>query len=71
MKKQNRPNTEQYDTHWSNERAYKKGYAEGFANGVKQFAEKLKTALKGLIGLNYIDRMAEELVSADKQPKGD
>lgn len=36
MKK--RDSQEYIDTHWSNERAYKNGYAKG----VKEFAERLK-----------------------------
>lgn len=41
--------TEPYDTHWSNERAYKNGYAKG----VKEFAEKLHTEISAARDSNF------------------
>ena len=66
MKK--RDSIEYYDTHWSNERAYKNGYAKG----VKEFAERLH---KELDFCAYdaddmkcvIDRVKEEMVGADNE----
>ena len=57
MKK--RDSIEYYDTHWSNERAYKKG--------VRDFAERLKKELSfgKYIQADQIDNLVKEMVGAD------
>ena len=66
MKK--RDSIEYYDTHWSNERAYKNGYAKGvkeFANRLKEMASQGFWETNSYVGTDQIDDLVKEMVGAD------
>jgi hypothetical protein len=48
---------------------YKKGYDDGFAYGIKVFAEKLKEYFPSIAGV--IDYTVEELLKIERNPTGD
>lgn len=58
--------TEVRDTHWATEQAYKNGYAKG----VKEFAERLKEKVYSkadeVLYAYEIDNLAKEMVGDDK-----
>lgn len=40
-------------------------YKKGYADGVKEFAERLKAETKGLLGANFVGDLAKEMVGAE------
>ena len=70
MKK--RDSIEYYDTHWSNERAYKNGYAKGYGKGYADAILYAKEELKKISQeVEQIHKAVKEMAGADNERKAD
>ena len=63
---------ESYDCHWATEQAYKNGYEKGYADGVKELAEKIFEAFPSdmystTISRFFIRTIVKGLVGGDNE----